>query len=102
MTDYLVSWVVGELPHSLAARCSLHASGLLCQALRHFIEEGGSKRESKKERARGGTAFVSDLTIKTSNRLQHSDRFPSMPVYWQIKEICNFRVMLFDLAVVVL
>lgn len=85
MTDYLVSWVVGELLHSLAAHCSLHASGQLCQALRHFAVEGGSKRESTKERAKGGEiAFVSDLTIKTSNPLQHNDSFPSMPVFWQI------------------
>lgn len=40
--DYLVSWVVGELPHSLAVHRSLHASGLLCQALMYFVAKEGT------------------------------------------------------------
>lgn len=82
-------WLVGEFPHSLAVHCSLHALGQLCQALGDFEE---TKEIRGSLRKRGETAFVSDVTIKTSNPLQQ-DSFPSTPERWEIKKMYNFSLI---------
>lgn len=57
--DYLVSWVVGEVPRSLAVRSSLHTSGSLCQALMYSVKMEGVE---EREKTRSETASLSDPT----------------------------------------
>lgn len=88
LNDYLVSWIVGELPYSLAVFSTCLWPAQLMPRIEALNGEEGSEREFRKEEEKEFLYLVRPSRPQT--------QFPSMPVFRQIKEMRNLRVMLFS------